>query len=157
LVDFSVRVVVVSPATLDSQSLHVTDAVVVGSTASLLQSLQVSVLVVAGSTDVWEASQSAQSKLDVEVAVAGSTGTEELVQSAQVDSAVVVEVFAGSTLSDVVELQSSQTDEVEVVVAALTGVSFVVVVVFASTAVHEGSESEVVVFQSTQVSRATFS
>jgi hypothetical protein len=155
LVDFSVRVVVVSPATLDSQSLHVTDAVVVGSTASLLQSLQVSVLVVAGSTDVWEASQSAQSKLDVEVAVAGSTGTEELVQSAHVLEDML-EVVAGSTLT-VVELQSSQTDELDVVVAALTGVSFVVVVVFPSTGVYEAAESEVVVFQSTQVSRATFS
>jgi hypothetical protein len=67
--------------------------------------------------------------VEVVLVVAGSTGFEELVQSDQVTS----------------------TDEL--VVAAFTGIDLVVVVavVLPSTGV-----SAVVVFQSTQVSRATF-
>ncbi len=132
-----------------------------------------SVLVVAGSTGFvldaeLEDSQSAQSKLD-EV-VAGSTGLvlDEVVEDSQsaqstldvVADFVVLEVLAGSTVREVEELQSSQRNELVVVavVAALTGVSLVVevlLVVFPSTGVFEAED--VVVFQSTQVSRATFS
>jgi hypothetical protein len=183
-VPVSLSVVAGSTGTLVDQSPQVSVAVVAGSTAVVAdaafdasQSAQskldaVSVLVVAGSTGVvavndLDASQSAQSKLEAvtESVVSGSTGVEEeLLQSAQVCSTdAVLEVFAGSTAREVDELQSSQRNEldvvpaVELVVAGLTGVSFVVVlaVVFPSTGVFE-TES-VVVFQSTQVLRATFS
>lgn len=156
MVDLSVMVVVGSTGTLDSQSPQVSLLVAVGSTGAedvASQSPQVSVLVAVGSTGAEEeVSQSPQVSVLMLTSSTGVEAEELLVQSAQVCSVVVeeLEVVAGSTATEVVELQSSQRNELEVVVvrelvvAAFTGVLLVVVVVLSAVA-----------FQSTQVLRAT--
>ena len=159
----SVADVVGSTAVLEVQSPHVSVADVVGSTAVLeVQSPHVSEAVVVGSTGLLVLQSSHVSVLLV---LAGSTGVEELSQSLQVFADVVLdfvlEVFFGSVAEEE-EVQPSQRNEVVVeVVEALTGavdVLVVLLVVPPSTGVFEVAEAEVVVvFQSTHVSRATFS
>jgi hypothetical protein len=174
LVDSKVTVVVVSSA---DQSPHVSVLVVMaGSTEEdVVQSPQVSVTVLVDSPSTGdEVVQSPQTS--VLLVVAGSTGLDEVVvQSTHGSAGVVVVVVV------VVEVQSAHGSTALLdVVAGLTGFLVVVVVVvvvllvvvsqssqatvvvviavvFRSTGFFVVVEVEEVVFQSSQVSRATFS
>jgi hypothetical protein len=173
LVDSKVTVVVVSSA---DQSPHVSVLVVVaGSTGEdVVQSPQVSVTVLVDSPSTGdEVVQSPQTS--VLLVVAGSTGLDEVVVQSTHGSAgvvvvvvVVVEVQSahGSTaLLDVVAGLTGFLVVVVVVVVLLVVVSqssqatvvVVIAVVFGSTGFFVVVEVEDVVFQSSQVSRATFS